>query len=452
MHLSYRLRILSLLLLLLSPLLAEEEIRVELSTKVDLAPLYLSRVHAKETPLKPSYLSELAQVLQFDLKHSGYVNLIESDEVLEKALYNSDPSVAFNPQRWSKAGIRFVTKMEVKESKLDLYAYDVRGVSAQLFEGVVLTGTLSKDRKQMHKLSNALMKSLFGVEGVATSHLLFSNQLDTKDPKNWKAEIWSCDWDGGNTRQVTNEQSYSITPIFIPADEDLGGDRFLFVNYKNGQPKIYYSSLKNRSGKPLVDLRGNQLLPAISAKRDQLAFISDAGGRADLFVQKIDKIGVLKGKPEQLFSYPRSTQGSPTFSPNGKQIAFVSDKNGTPRIYIIPSSLENQKRPIPLVITKRNRENTCPSWSPDGTKLAYSAKTNGVRQIWIYDFATEEEEQLTTGPGNKENPCWAPDSLHLVFNSTDPDSSELFLVNLNQPEAVKITAGPGKKHYPTWER
>jgi TolB protein len=127
----------------------------------------------------------------------------------------------------------------------------------------------------------------------------------------------------------------------------------------------------------------------------------------------------------------------------------VSDKDGAPRVYIIPSK-QGQRRAEPVLITKQNSESSCPSWSPDGTKLAYSAKTKGVRQIWIYDFESGEERQLTFGPGNKENPCWAPNGLHLVFNSTDASSSELYIVNLNQPEALKITRGSGKKHYPSW--
>jgi TolB protein len=116
---------------------------------------------------------------------------------------------------------------------------------------------------------------------------------------------------------------------------------------------------------------------------------------------------------------------------------------------VIPAS-PAEKRADARLISKQNRENSCPCWSPDGTKLAYSAKTGGIRQIWIYDFATQEERQLTSGPGNKENPYWAPDSHHLVFNSTGEESSELYVVNLSQPDAVRITKGPGKKHYPAW--
>lgn len=435
------------------PLCAEdEEIRVALTTKTQLSPLYISSFHGQDSSFEPSYLKKLQKVLEFDFKHSGYTNLIEPDPLLEKTLSHADPNVAFSPPRWNKAEALFVMKGEIKGTKLNLYAFNVRNESVQLFEGIQLTGNLNADRQQIHKLSDAILLCFFGVHGINDTTILYSRQeLEAGSNMNrWRAEIWQCDWDGQDAQQITTENNYLITPTFIPNSPDHDGGHYLYVNYKNGQPKIYFASVKAKTGKPLLDLRGNQLLPAISQKRDKIAFISDASGRADLFVQKLDNNGVLVGKPQQIFSYPRSTQGSPTFSPDGCKIAFVSDKDGVPRIYIIPSDLENNKRATPVVITKRNRENTCPNWSPDGTKLAYSAKTNGIRQIWIYDLLAEEEQQLTTGLGNKENPCWAPDSLHLVFNSTDPDSSELYLVNLNQPDAVKITSGPGRKHYPTW--
>lgn len=399
MHLSLRSVIASLLLLFS---LNAEEIRVELTTQSKLTDLYFA-------PVEDSYLKKLTSILAFDLGHSGYYKLADTE-------------------------IGCVIKMTKGENTINLQ------VGNKKMDGIAITGDLEHDRRLIHRLSDAILKELLGVKGVADTRILYS----CKPNNEYKAEIWECDWDGGNPKQVTQEHNYSIHPVYI------SGLNYLYVNYKNGQPKIYVSNLKNTTGKPLLDLKGNQLLPAISKQKDTLAFISDAAGRADLFIHKLDANGMLVGKPQQLYSYPGSTQASPTFSPDGGQIAFVSDKDGTPRIYIIPSQTSNNKRAKPILISKQNRENTCPNWSPDGKKIAYSAKTNGVRQIWIYDFETEQELQLTTGPGNKENPCWAPDSLHLVFNSTDPGSSELFLVNLNQPEAVRITKGSGIKHYPTW--
>jgi TolB protein len=434
----------------LAPLCAEEEIQIELSTKVTLEPIYLGQPEAEHASLPTPYLASLRKILAFDLHHCGYSKVAEIDTLLEKALRHHDPNVAFNLERWEKSNVSYVLKMDVFNKKLDVYLFNAKAGTLKKFEGIPLSGELNIDRRQMHKLSDAIVKTLFGVEGVSNSRILYSLQIPNTDPNRteWKAEIWECDYDGHHPHQVTYEQGYSITPTFIPSEG--GSDHYLYVNYRNGQPKIYQGSLKGRTGKPLLNLRGNQLLPTVSKQRDKIAFISDAGGRADLFVQPLDANGSLVEKPEQLFSYPRATQASPTFSPDGSKIAFVSDKDGTPRIYIIASNAKNHKRQEAMLISKKNRENTCPSWSPDGKKIAYSAKTNGIRQIWIYDLEAEEEIQLTSGTGNKENPCWAFDSLHLVFNSTDPDASELYLVNLNQPEVIQITSGTGKKHYPTW--
>ena len=235
----------------------------------------------------------------------------------------------------------------------------------------------------------------------------------------------------------------------IPSSTSQPSDKFLYVSYKFGQSKIYLASLQKGEGKRLIDLRGNQLLPAVSPKKDKIAFICDATGRADLFIQNFDPHKGAIGKPIQLYSYPRSVQASPSFSPDGDKIAFVSDKDGSPRIYIIPSK-SGAKRADPQLITKVNKESSCPSWSPDGKKLAYSAKTNGIRQIWIYDFETQTESQLTSGPGNKENPVWAQNSLHLVFNSVEGSVSDLFVVNLHQAEPIKIINDEGKNHYPSW--
>jgi TolB protein len=266
--------------------------------------------------------------------------------------------------------------------------------------------------------------------------------------------VWESDYDGENVRPLTSNSGYSVTPLYVPPKSGFATGSFFFVSYKTGQPKIYYQSLNDSaSARRLTLLRGNQLMPAISRQRNKMAFISDVTGNPDLFVQDFSPEAGAIGKPYQIFSAHLSTQGSPTFSPDGKQIAFVSNKDGSPRIYSIevpaPGTSLNQIKPT--LITKRNRESTAPAWSPDGTKLAYCSITQGVRQIWVYDFITREEKQVTQGQGNKENPSWAPNSLHLVFNSSDAGACEVYMINLNQPDAVRITTGAGEKRFPNWE-
>lgn len=423
-----------------------QEIRVYLSTTAALEPLYFGRIQREGSGFDSQYLNQLEAIFAFDFSYNGSTKLLSYNEQKEQFLRQKN----FAPNIWKNQGVAHVVQGNIINKSLSVSVLSVQTGSLKQFNDIALTGSLTHDRRQIHKVADAIHKALFGVEGVASTRILYSAKLKANpQEKKWVSEIWSCDWDGSNPRQLTRESSYCVTPVFIPPSAKFANDRFLYVSYKMGQPKIFIASLSEGIGKRLIDLRGNQLLPAISSQRDKIAFICDAGGRTDLFLQEFHPETGQVGKPSQLFSYPRSTQASPTFSPDGSKIAFVSDKDGSPRIYIIPTSLSS-KRANPILLTKQNNENSCPAWSPDGKKLAYSAKTKGIRQIWIYDFDSREEKQLTDGPGNKENPSWAPDSKHLVFNSTGGDISELFIVNLNQPEVVKISQGPGIKHYPTW--
>jgi TolB protein len=437
-----------LFILLSAGVIANEEIRVHLSSNNPLTPIYVGRMHAENSPLNAHYINQLDTTLQYDINYNGTTKAVTRTQEKEELLLQKDPKSSFKTEVWSEFGIPYVVKAVVDGNALHVSVLSTSNGSLKHFNDIPLTGQILHDQRQIHKVADSIHKALFGVDGIASSRILYSVQTKHYkgvDNAEWIAEIWECDWDGANPRQLTHENSYSVTPVAIPNKPE----RFLYVSYKQGQPKVYIAHAREGKGRRLLDLRGNQLLPAISPKRDKVAFICDAGGRTDLFIQAFHPDKGEIGKPVQLFSYPRSTQASPTFNPDGSKVAFVSDKDGSPRIYIIPTAATS-KRAHPVLITKQNNESSCPAWSPDGRKLAYSAKTNGVRQIWIYDFDTRTERQLTSGPGNKENPAWAPNSTHIVFNSTDAGNSELYVVNLNQPEAIKITKGPGKKHYPTW--
>ncbi len=424
-----------------------QEIRVHLSTDSPLAPIYVSRLKADATDFDANFINQIDTLLQYDLNYNGKTRVAQRAPAKEQQLLQKDKMAAFNMVKWKEFGIPYVVVGHINNHSLNVSLFITETGSLKHFQDIPLTGDMLQDRRQIHRLADGIYKALFQTDGIAATRILYAVQH--KNPKadgsQWVSEIWECDWDGASARQITKEGSYSVSPVALPHKSD----KFLYVSYKLGQPKIYLASTHEGVGKKIVDLRGNQLLPAVSPRRDKIAFICDAGGRTDLFLQAFNPEKGEVGKPVQLFSYPHSTQASPTFSPDGQKLAFVSDKDGSPRIYVIATN-QIGKRPAPVLITKQNSESSCPSWSPDGSKLAYSAKTNGVRQIWIYDFETKEEKQLTSGSGHKENPSWAQDSLHLVFNSTDASSSELYVINLNQPEAVKISKGPGKKHFPTW--
>jgi TolB protein len=406
----------------------EKELIIPLSTRNFLSSVSISPFTSSS--FTDDYLESLHHVLTFDINNNGSCHVDKNGKH------------------------DFKIEVDISGKELSALVSLTRGGITKTLGPYVLSGHLVSDRRVIHQFADDLTKIMTGTRGIASQKILYSIQFPQKtaDGYEYKSEIWEIDYDGENKRQVTAENSYCITPVYFPMSGSFTDNKFLYVNYIKGQPKIYLGCFGKKQGEAIISLRGNQLLPTISKKGDMVAFISDASGRADLFVQPFSKLHGPMGKPIQAYSYPRSVQASPTFRPDGKKIAFVSDKNGTPRIFIIDTPYPgHESKPHPFCITKKYRHNTCPSWSPDGTKLAYSAMIDGTRQIMVYDFLTKEEIQLTSGSSHKENPTWAPNSLHLIYNTVDPSSSELFIVNLKQKEVIQITTGPGKKHYPAWE-
>jgi TolB protein len=432
---------------------SEEPIMVHLSTETKLLPIYLTPLTVDSTEsFDANAIKHLNDVWRFDMDHNGMTSVLKSSKEKDQLARASSFDISPTPEEWKSLGAFYIIKSRIQNNKLSARLFAAHTDVVRSIDNLELKQDLAQDRRQVHQMADAIFKALFGTDGIAATRILYTNKIH--QGKTWVSEVWECDYDGKNARQVTFDSGYAITPAYFPAKPGFASGGLFFVSYKTGQPKIYYQSLSgDTTARRLSYMRGNQLMPAISRQRDKVAFVSDVTGNPDLFIQPFNPENGISVKPYQIFSTNRATQGTPTFSPDGSQIAFVSNKDGAARIYMIntPESGASLKDIKATLISKHNKESTAPAWSPDGTKIAYCSSVNGVRQIWVYDLAKREERQLTQGPGNKENPSWAPNSLHLVFNSTGANACDLYLINLNQPEATKISAGSGEKHFPCWE-
>lgn len=429
-----------------------EELLVRLNTEAVLTPVYIAKFHNDNAGFDQNYLDQLEQILVFDFKNNGLSVLVDRER--GKSLIPDQ--VSFNtmgdPAEWKKRSVHHVIRIQVKNKSLSARLLAVKTKEYKSIPGLALIGDISKDRKLVHQLADALHYEMYGTDGVASTRVLYVVK-SRNESKKWSSDIWQADYDGANARRITSDGGYCMTPAYLPPKASGVSGSFFCVSYQKGQPKIYLGLLDDGIIRRLTYMRGNQLMPAVSPKRDRIAFINDFTGNPELFLLQFDPEKGPIGNPRQIFSAPHAVQSSPAFSPDGSSLAFVSSKDGSPRIYTmkIPDLGTPLKDVKAALISRQNRESTAPTWSPDGLKLAYSSMKEGIRQIWIYDFNKNQEIQLTQGPGNKENPTWAPNSLHLIFNSTGPSGNELYLINLNQPKAVKITSGPGDKRFPNWE-
>ena len=102
----------------------------------------------------------------------------------------------------------------------------------------------------------------------------------------------------------------------------------------------------------------------------------------------------------------------PSWSPDGRRIAFTSDRDpgGDTDIYVIDADGSNLTR----LITHRASDSK-PAWSPDGRHIAFVSRRAGYPNIFVMNADGSSQINLTPDPGNKTDPAWSPDGSRIVF-------------------------------------
>jgi len=135
---------------------------------------------------------------------------------------------------------------------------------------------------------------------------------------------------------------------------------------------------------------------------------------------------------EKFWSMTGDAGGNAQPSPDGKWIAFLSDRDGWDHLYVMPAAGGE-----PVQITKGRFESWRPTWSPDSTRIAYDANEPdhyGDRHLYVAtlngDPAHAAIAAVTTGRGTDIAPAWSPDGTRLVYQHTDPHNSADLYVTL----------------------
>ena len=131
---------------------------------------------------------------------------------------------------------------------------------------------------------------------------------------------------------------------------------------------------------------------------------------------------------------------SPNFSPDGKKMAFVSSRGGSPQIYIKDLDKNKISR-----LTFEGRYNTSPSWSSTGEYIAYVGLTK-EHGINIYRIKPDGSDlrQLTMENGDNEDPSWSPDGSLIAFSSSRKGKHKIFVMTRsgdNQKLLIRNLAG-----------
>ena len=137
---------------------------------------------------------------------------------------------------------------------------------------------------------------------------------------------------------------------------------------------------------------------------------------------------------------------TPTWSPTGTQLAFTSDRGGTPQVYV---DQPRRYRPHP-----HQRREYCDraTWSPAPlNEIAYAAQAGGGYEIRIFSFTPASRAPMTDGIGSNESPAFAPNGRHLAFISDRTGRPQIYTIARDGTDLKQITT-TGSNKYPNWSQ
>jgi TolB protein len=219
--------------------------------------------------------------------------------------------------------------------------------------------------------------------------------------------------------------------ITVGRISDAGGG-MLRIEYELWDVNKQQSLLAQAFTVPAGDLRGvahqiaDQIYEKITGVRGafwtRIAYITAVGLGNNTTYSLL--VADSDGYNPQVVARSKESLLSPSWSPDGRKIAYVSFESGNSNIYVQDITTGSRQ----LVESHRKGINGAPAWSPDGSKLAVALSYVGNLELFVLDLASHQETRLTNSLSIDTEPVWAPDGQSIYFTSDRSGRPQIYQV------------------------
>jgi Tol biopolymer transport system component len=400
-----------------------------------------------------------------DARLSGFVRSLrgtsaQAGQITKTALPNftvrTGPAVS--------AGAAYVLALSLKPGKqpgyLELSAALVGAHDGRLYplqDYALQNAPQTSLRSMAHRVLNGVQGAITGVEGSFDTVIYYS----APGPGCQRC-IWQVDADGANRRIIVGDPGIHMFPVQL---QDGG---LAYTSFRTGMPSLFKldafqlmatSDLtptlpKSVKTKGPVPVKANSETPTpIAAGKDLqfrgcaqhprgeiVATIND-GDQADIYL--LDHTG----EPVRNLTNNPANDLSPSISPDGEYIAFISDRTGEPQVYVMNFDGSGQRR-----LTFAGNYNADPDWGPDG-KIAYSGQRGNALDVLTVTLQGKMQ-RLTPGQGRRSlEPTWSPCGKRLIYTSNeDGRGQRLWITSADGAVREPIDVPFAQYYTPSWQR
>jgi len=142
------------------------------------------------------------------------------------------------------------------------------------------------------------------------------------------------------------------------------------------------------------------------------------------------------GRGQRRLTRSRAKQIAPAGSPDGRRIAFASDRDGKLELYVMNADGSGQRR------LTRSAANAFPAWSPDGRKIAFVSDRDGNLELYVMNADGSGQRRLTQNPGVDGSPAWSPDGRRIACGCERRGNFDIYVMSAERRAAAEADAEP----------
>lgn len=284
--------------------------------------------------------------------------------------------------------------------------------------------------------------------GSGLGKITFVQMLEGSGEGETIDNIFVMNIDGTDLKQITHSKGIELSyfrPRWSP-----DGKKILFTRTRKGV-EYYNSSLytMNPDGSnvekisPVPQYRGNINVEEVlwdvygdwSPDGKSIIFCSNRhvikpGGNfeTEIFILDLTSFAVTQ------ISNGYGSSEHPSWSPDGKKIAFMSNRDGDWEIYLMNSDGTGLQQ-----LTKNRASDRFPRWSPDGRKIIFHSDRDDNIELYMIDIENLEESRITTHPATDATASFSPDGQWIIFHSDRGGDTEIYIMTLDGSELIQLT-------------
>ncbi|HEX6135354.1 MAG TPA: hypothetical protein VFZ24_15395 [Longimicrobiales bacterium] len=408
-----------LLIALAAPALAQDPppgIRLSTTYQTQHRPLLAIRPFDGAAPIAEA-VDSITRIVQRDLDYSSRFNVVES-------IPESLRAGPIDYSQWSSLRVVYLVTGSVTPRadgyEVALTVHDVvyaRVVHDARYHLPAMNSAAF--RMAVHALSDQVVGSAVNAPGSAATRI-----VTTRQHGDGNYDLLIVDSDGFGMRRIAGFGGQIYSPVWSPDGRRIlyatGGDQWQLVEREvaTGRQKTFAPG-------------GDMVMPPAAYAPDGNRIVLGLWRQNGAEIYEYD---VSRGCCLQKLAGDRNTISMyPVYSPDGSQVAFMSDRIGRPAIYVMDANGGGATMLSPFVAGQAS-DYAAPSWSPTGSRVAFHGVWNrqmrGSYQIMIADAARPgaQIEQITSR-GNNEDPSWAPDGRNIVYTSVGDGAGGLYIID-----------------------